>query len=97
VWPWVLGGVGCLVLLVVGAVVAGFTLLGLGSMGSEEGHGYGDNPELDALWDRCEAGDGQACDDLFLDSESGSEYEQFGDTCGRRTSGDTFCEGEDLD
>jgi hypothetical protein len=32
----------------------------------------GDSPELDALWDACAAGFGQACDDL-------------GATCGRRT------------
>lgn len=45
---------------------------------------YGDDPELDALWDGCQAGDGQACDDLYFDSPFGSRYEQFGNTCGDR-------------
>ena len=45
---------------------------------------YGDDPTLDALWDACEAGSGTACDDLYFDSEFGSEYEAFGFTCGNR-------------
>ena len=45
----------------------------------------GDSPELDALWDACAAGFGQACDDLFARATMGSEYEDFGATCGRRT------------
>ena len=43
---------------------------------------YGDDPYLDGLWDSCEAGDMGACDELFLDSPYGSEYEEFGDNCG---------------
>ena len=38
---------------------------------------YGDDPELDALWDACEAGDDVACDDLYWESPLGSEYESF--------------------
>lgn len=45
---------------------------------------YGDDAELDALWDDCAAGNGEACDNLFLDSPSGSRYEEFGDSCGDR-------------
>jgi hypothetical protein len=45
----------------------------------------GDSPELDALWDACAAGFGQACDDLFAQATMASEYEDFGATCGRRT------------
>jgi hypothetical protein len=45
---------------------------------------YGSDPDLDALWDACEAGDGGACDDLYFQSEIDSEYEEFGDTCGHR-------------
>jgi hypothetical protein len=45
---------------------------------------YGDSSVLDELWDRCEAGSGEACDDLYWDSPIGSEYEDFGNTCGRR-------------
>ncbi len=56
---------------------------------------YGDDPTLDGLWDSCEAGDGQACDDLFLQSPSGSEYEDFGDTCGNRyEAGTVLCSQE---
>jgi hypothetical protein len=45
---------------------------------------YGDDPELDELWDRCEAGDGGACDELWSLAAIGSEYERFGVTCGER-------------
>ena len=45
---------------------------------------YGDDAELDALWDDCDAGDGEACDELFFGSPIGSEYEEFGNTCGGR-------------
>lgn len=62
---------------------------------SLEGQAYGDNPELDALWDACADGDMAACDELYLTSERDSEYETFGDTCGGRTDGTTFCEGSD--
>jgi hypothetical protein len=46
----------------------------------------GDDADLDALWDQCAAGYGQACDDLFDQSQLGSDYEAFGVTCGYRTS-----------
>jgi hypothetical protein len=46
----------------------------------------GDDADLDALWDQCAAGYGQACDDLFDQSQLGSDYEAFGVTCGFRTS-----------
>lgn len=45
----------------------------------------GDAAGLDALWDACEQGFGQACDDLFDQAPMASEYEDFGVTCGRRT------------
>jgi hypothetical protein len=45
---------------------------------------YGDDPDLDVLWDACAAGDGAACDDLYVESPFGSEYEEFGETCGGR-------------
>jgi hypothetical protein len=45
---------------------------------------YGDDPELDALYDACEGGDGKACDDLYVNSAPGSDYEQFAGTCGNR-------------
>jgi hypothetical protein len=52
---------------------------------------YGDDPALDALYDECEAGDFQACDDLYMDSPFGSEYEDFGDTCGERNEPQGYC------
>ena len=60
-----------------------------------EPNGYGDDPELDALWDACEAGDGGACDDLYWESPYGSEYEEFGETCGNRAGASLPCAGED--
>ena len=54
-----------------------------------QGETYGDNPELDAMWDGCAAGDGAACDDLYLNSEFGTQYEEFGNTCGGRFEADT--------
>lgn len=55
---------------------------------------YGDDPTLDALWDACEAGDGDACDDLYWDAPLNSEYEEFGSTCGYRTEYAVFCSDE---
>jgi len=49
-----------------------------------EGDNYGDNPELDLLWDQCEAGAAFACDQLYNLSSFGSGYELFGGTCGGR-------------
>lgn len=43
---------------------------------------HGDDAELDALWDACSAGDGDACSDLAMDAPIFSEYEEFGETCG---------------
>lgn len=45
---------------------------------------YGDDPELDRLWDACAQGDGGACDRLYYDSAFDTRYEQFGNTCGDR-------------
>ncbi len=43
---------------------------------------YGDDPALDDLYDDCESGDLVACDDLYFQAPLGSEYEEFGSTCG---------------
>ena len=48
------------------------------------GGNYGDDPVLDDLYNQCADGDNQACDDLFWQSPSGSEYEAFGSNCGGR-------------
>ncbi len=47
---------------------------------------FGDDPEMDALWTSCEEGDMEACDDLYYSTSLGSEYEEFGGTCGNRES-----------
>ena len=74
----------------------GLTTDGVGACASDpatadDANTYGDDPALDALWDACAAGDNDACDSLFMDSPVGSEYETFGDTCGGRTDGSTWC------
>ena len=43
---------------------------------------FGDDPELDALYTACGAGDWEACDDLYWQAPRGTEYWDFGDTCG---------------
>lgn len=52
----------------------------------------GDSAFLDGLWERCEDADFVACDDLFLESPTGSIYEEFGDTCGNRNDPSGYCE-----
>jgi len=58
---------------------------------------YGDNRGCDALHDACDARDLLACNDLYWSSVPGSEYEEFGATCGGRAelldpAGAGFCE-----
>lgn len=63
--------------------------------GDAEAFTYGDDAELDAMWDDCDAGDMTACDSLYWLSAIDSEYETFGSTCGLTgppTSGG--CSGE---
>lgn len=38
---------------------------------------YGDDETLDKLWDACEEGSLEACEELFWDSPIDSEYEQY--------------------
>lgn len=53
------------------------------STGEETTDGtYGSDPELDALYDDCVAGDELACDDLYWQSPGGSEYEQAAEEYG---------------
>jgi hypothetical protein len=44
----------------------------------------GDDPVLDGLADACFDEDWAACDTLYFDSEVGTEYESYGETCGGR-------------
>lgn len=64
---------------------------GGGDFGLLPGDTYGDNPQLDAMWDACDAGDDEACDELYRNSEFGSEYEEFGDTCAGRGRDGVWC------
>ncbi len=43
---------------------------------------YGSDPELDVLQDQCVAGDQAACEDLYLQSPPGSEYESTAEANG---------------
>lgn len=52
---------------------------------------YGSDPELDKLWDECAAESFESCDDLYLTAAAGSDYEQFGATCGNRGDGYGSC------
>ena len=51
-------------------------------------------PSLDALAQSCYDGDMAACDDLWRDSEPGSDYRNFGDTCAGRQppNSGTWCD-----
>ena len=98
-WLWVLLSV--VALLIVGAIVIAVITVNVlnrvaDDVGSPSADRYGDSVELDALWDACEAGDMASCDDLFRDSPLGSEYEQFGQTCGERTSGEDWARCVDV-
>jgi hypothetical protein len=98
-WLWILLGV-LAVLLIGGILLAIFVVSQVNRAVDDAGdifdtgeaQSYGDDAQLDALWDRCEGGDMVACDDLYQQSPYGSEYEEFGDTCGGRTDGDSWCE-----
>ena len=77
-------------LLLVGALVfAATTIFGAIDTSST----YGDDSDLDRLWERCAEGSGQACDDLYMESPIGSGYEEFGDTCGNRRPPGEWCAG----
>ena len=63
--------------------------LGSGAVPSEP-NAFGDDPTLDALYTACTAENWQACDDLYMQSGVGTEYEAYGDTCGNKyTAGTT--------
>ena len=52
---------------------------------------HGDDPHLDTLWDAWSGGDGAACDELSWSAQPGTDYAQFGQTCGGRTDGTVAC------
>lgn len=87
---WVLGGLA--VLAVVGVLAVWLFLRSAGlSPGEIERVGEGSPERLAELRAGCEAGDMQACDDLYLESPFDSEDEAFGDTCGGRNEPSGWC------
>lgn len=88
---WIVGGA-VLVIVAAVAVVVGLLNAGFGEFETSGPDTYGEDAALDALWDKCEAGDANACDDLYMESPFGSEYEEFGGSCGGRFPGtDQYC------
>jgi len=51
--------------------------------------GLGTDAELDALAAECYGGDMEACDELYDQSDPGTPYRQYGDTCAGRQAEDT--------
>jgi hypothetical protein len=51
---------------------------------------YGDDVQLDALWDACADGDMDACDNLYNEAPAGTKYQEFGGTCGDRREGSSL-------
>jgi hypothetical protein len=66
-----------------------------GSSDPDDPQTYGDDATLDDLWDACEAGDLEACDELFRESGFATGYEKFGGTCGGRTEPSGYCAARD--
>jgi hypothetical protein len=56
----------------------------------------GDDPDLDALWDDCDASDYAGCATLWIESPFGSNYDSFAETCGALSEESLFvsCELE---
>ena len=52
--------------------------------------GLGEDPFLDDLAQSCYDGDMRACDRLYDQSDAGSDYETYGDTCAGRQPSGTF-------
>lgn len=85
-----LGGFALLALLGILAVV--MVLRGPGLSADDLGSVGESSPQrLAELRSDCEAGDMQACDDLYLESAFGSDDEAFGDSCGGRNEPGGWC------
>ncbi len=88
----VIGGVlGAVLALVVAVAVAGSWNADPGGNGTlpvpdpaQDATTYGDDPDLDALWDDCTAGGLSSCDVLYQTANVGTDYEAFGGSCGDR-------------
>ena len=51
---------------------------------TEPPDGLGTDSALDALAQDCYEGDMDACDELYAESDAGSDYRRYGDTCAGR-------------
>ena len=95
---FILGIIGATIALVAVALAALFWLFGSDTPSGDrepssqsESDTYGSNDDLDALWDECALGDYEACDTLYISSPAGSEYEDFGASCGGRADAPGIC------
>lgn len=52
---------------------------------------YGDDKVMDRLWDGCADAEWLTCDHLYVVAPTGSEYEEFGATCGDRGPAEGSC------
>ena len=62
-------------------------------MGVPDAMKVSDNEACDALHQACAGGDLAACDDMWLITPVGSEYERFGASCGDPKAQDDFVQG----
>lgn len=88
----------CWTLYEVAPVGSEYEAFGLTCGGRTDGlvpcvYSYGDSPYLDELWNACANGEMEACDILYYDSPEGSEYEDFGWSCGWITEDGGNCAG----
>lgn len=84
---WVLGGFG--VLAIIGVAAVAFLLVNGADDVSRIASGSAER--LEVLYENCDQGDMQACDDLYLESPFDSAEEAFGDSCGNRNDPAGWC------
>jgi hypothetical protein len=82
---------------IAGIVIGGLWTIGGGAFAAwfyydvTDAYAYGDSVILDAGYVQCNDGNMSSCDTLFQLAPAGSQYEQFGRTCGGRTDGSVDC------
>lgn len=86
IWAIVSASVVAVLVVAVGI----FAVAGIGD-GEEEVAAPGSSSTLDTLWLACSGGDFQACDDLYFEAPFGSDYKDFGDSCGNRNEPAGYC------
>ena len=93
IWSLVGGAVIVAVLLAAVVVVVSGSTPDRAPAATAQPDGLGFDPTLNRLARQCFDGTMDACDELFDDSDPGSDYEEYGDTCaGRKPAGqDEYC------